>query len=215
MFNIKVELDIDIQLYLNDNIEILQEVNNNSYDDYYVRKNDGKYQHVASLSKHIVDKNIELVEFPALGEGFTRYSYEDEGGYYYLQPSVAAALFGALNTIYESDNSITVQLGDMSTYSGGKPGIEHTGGTYSHINGRNVDVRYIRNDRKLLPVQVYDEVFDKSANQIMVNAFYKYGFRDQLSYPNKEGWILDNVRSVKKHHHHLHLQGFYPNIMIK
>ena len=46
---------------------------------------------------------IDLVEFPSSGIGFSRYGEQDEGGDHSIQPSAAAALFGAVNDIYKYD----------------------------------------------------------------------------------------------------------------
>ena len=187
-----------------------------SFDRFFIENINGEFNEIARLDKHITDQGITLVEFPNNGKGFTRYGEIDEGGDHFLQPSVAAALFGAIHDIYQYDNSIMIQLGDMSAFNGNKPGTAHNGGSTSHVNGRNIDVRYIRSDRKLSPLTVDDPNFDKSANQKMVDSFYKYGFKSQLSYPmTQDGWILNHTKSFKNHHHHLHIQGFSPTIINK
>ena len=190
-------------------------VNDNSYDEFYIENNDKTLEFVGKLDKSTTKDNVSLVEFPASGIGFTRYGDIDVGGDHFIQPSAAAALFGAVNEIYEYDSSIIIQFGDMSSFDGGKPGIAHTGGKTSHLNGRNVDIRYIRTDRQLSRVEVDDTSFDKESNQILVNSLRKFGFKDILSYErSKDNWLLQNTRSYKGHHHHLHIQGFRPNINI-
>jgi len=78
---------------------------------------------------------------------------------------------------------------------------------------RHVDVRYIRNDRKQLGVTVNDNAFDREANQLMVNSFFLFGFKEQLSYKSSTGELLNNTKHKDKHHH-LHIQKFLPNIRI-
>jgi hypothetical protein len=201
--------------WINQDGKMILELNNNNYDDFYIQKSDSEYIHVATLSKNKTKDGVELVEFPKKGNGFSRYGEEDNGGDHYVQPSTAAALFGAINMITEADNSIIVQFGDMSAADGGQPGTAHAKGTTSHVNGTNVDVRYIRSDRKVASVTVDDNAFDKTANQLMVDSFSTFGFRDQLSYKNSSGWLLKNTRHYKNHHHHLHIQRFNPKIYTK
>lgn len=71
------------------------------------------------------------------------------------------------------------------------------------------------NNEQLSPVEVDDTSFDKESNQILVNSLRKFGFKDILSYErSKDNWLLQNTRSYEGHHHHLHIQGFRPNINI-
>ena len=194
--------------------QLNKEINDNNYDEFFIQDSEGNYTNVATLGKIKTKEGVVLVEFPSEGDGFSRYGDKDVGGDHYLQPSAAAALFGAINIIKNSDNSIIVQFGDMSAQDGGEPGTAHTGGVLSHINGTNVDVRYIRNDRKQLGVTVNDNAFDREANQLMVNSFFLSGFKEQLSYKSSTGELLNNTKHKDKHHHHLHIQKFLPNIRI-
>ena len=200
---------------IHSNGTLTRRINSNKYDEFYIENNDNTLEYVAKLDKYTTKDGIDLVEFPSSGIGFSRYGEQDEGGDHSIQPSAAAALFGAVNDIYKYDNNIIIQFSDMSSFDGGKPGVAHTGGKTSHVNGRNVDVRYIRTDRQLSSVTVDDMYFDEKSNQIFVNSLNKFGFKDILSFKrNEDGWLLQNTRSVTKHHHHLHIQGFRPDINI-
>jgi RHS repeat-associated protein len=187
---------------------------NDAFDRFYVEKQDGSTPQVAQLNKHTTTNGTTLVDFPASGTGFQRYGTIETGGDHSVQPAVAAALFGAINEITTNDPTVTVQLGDMSASNGNKPGTVHTGGATSHLNGRNVDVRYVRNDRQLSPVTVTDTQFDTKASQSVVNSFNKFGFKSILSNPDLNGNLLQNTTSFRGHHNHLHLQGFSPKIKI-
>ncbi len=189
---------------------IEKKVTNDNFDRFFVEKSDGQVELIAQLNKvKAADGSTTLVEFPDKGTGFTRYGEADIGGDHYVQPMVAAALFGAVYAIYSQDPTITIQFGDMSGAKGNKPGTAHTGGKYSHINGKNVDLRYVRIDRANKPVTVNDAEFDWTANQNVVNAFKLFGFSDILSYPTADGKKqLANTHKLANHHHHIHLQGF-------
>ncbi len=192
-----------------------KKITNDKFDRFFIETSEGEIKQVAQLEKHKAkDGETTLVNFPNNGSGFTRYGENDIGGDHSIQPIVAAALFGAINMITNNDPSIIIQFGDMSAENGNKPGTAHTGGSKSHVNGRNVDLRYVRLDRAMKPVTVFDTQFDWDANQIVVNAFHFYGFSDIKSFTNNDGKILANTNKMSNHHHHLHLQGFKnsPNI---
>ena len=212
---------IDPNGMLDDNLTALKDgtievqKTTDKFDKFFVENNDGSRQQVAQLDRYkSSDGETDLVTFPESGQGYTRYSKIDEGGDHSVQPLVAAALFGAINQLIESHPNVIVQLGDMSTINGGKPGNEHNGGRLSHINGKNIDVRYIRGDNKLMPLNVDSPQFDKNANQAMVNSFNHFGFKNILSQTNKNGVLLNGTIN-KGHYDHLHLQGFNPKIITK
>ena len=193
------------------------------FDRFFVENNDGSKTQVAQLDKvKSFDGKTDLVKFPESGKGFTRYGDEEAGGDRYVQPVVAAALFGAINEFNSDNSEVTIQLGNMSAVDGSKPGKGvHKGGSMSHVNGRNVDLRYIRKDGALAPVTVFDSQFDRTSNQSMVNSFNKFGFKSILSYPSKDGFLLNNTKNIDtklyknpKHHNHLHMQGFSPKLKI-
>ena len=85
---------------------IEKKVTNDNFDRFFVEKSDGQVKQVAQLDKvKAADGSTTLVEFPDNGTGFTRYGEADMGGDHYVQPMVAAALFGAVYTIYSQDLS--------------------------------------------------------------------------------------------------------------
>ena len=89
-------------------------VNSDKYDEFYIENNDNTLEYVAKLDKYTTKDGVDLVEFPSSGIGFTRYGEQDEGGDHSIQPSAAAALFGAVNDIYKYDNNIIIQFGDIA-----------------------------------------------------------------------------------------------------
>jgi RHS repeat-associated protein len=194
------------------------------FDRFFVENKDGSSTQVAQLNKVTAsDGKTTLVKFPESGNGFSRYGDEEAGGDRYVQPTVAASLFGAINEFSENHLGATIQLGNMSAANGGKPGEGvHTGGGTSHVNGKNVDTRLIRTDRALSPVTVFDSQFDRGASQSMVNSLNKFGFKTILSYPAKDGFLMYNTKNIDdklyknpKHYNHLHLQGYSPKLIVR
>lgn len=186
------------------------------FDRFLVENKGGKIEEVYRADKPNTDKQ-SLVKFPSSGTGFTRYGDEEAGGDSYVQPKVAAAIFGAINEFRELNPDATVQLGNMSSSTGGKPGGSsiHKGGSMSHVLGRNVDARYIRTDRNLSGVTVFDAQFDRGASQNLVNSFNQFGFKSALSHTTRDGFLLNkttdkDIQLYGKpvHHNHIHFQGF-------
>ena len=197
----------DYKIFRNGSIEVIK--TDAKTDSFFIETVSGELKKVGELDKHKTKDGVTLVDFPDSGDGFTRYGEKDLGGDHSVQPLVAAALYGAIYDVMIQDPTITLQFGDMSAQSGAKPGTEHTGGVMSHVNGRNVDVRYTRRDRKLDVVHIGWEEFDYDASQITVNSFYKFGFKDIKS-DHQRGFILQNTNHYPGHYHHMHLQKFTP-----
>jgi hypothetical protein len=192
----------DYKIFRDGTISIVK--TSDPYDRFFVEQSDGTFG-VVEMKKHIVsagrNAGKEIVEFPSHGLGFTRYGNKDPNGDHYIQPLVAAALLGAINQILETDPSITVAFGDMSDENGLSPSGKHS----SHNEGRNVDVRLIRKDRNHnMCTDVHHAQFDKEANQIIVDAFKFFGFKDILNNSTE----LTGVSFYPGHDNHLHLQGF-------
>lgn len=160
-------------------------------------------------------EGIDFVNFPSSGNGFTRYGDVESGGDHYVQKATAASILNGISEFRQEYSSATVQLGNMSNQYGGKPGGNgiHTGGSLSHMWGRNVDVRYIRLDRKNLPVNVNNSQFDRAANQSLVNAFRNNGFNSVLSFRAPDNFLLNGTVHRSKHHNHLHFQGHIGSVI--
>ncbi|NCP52500.1 MAG: hypothetical protein GW817_09530 [Flavobacteriales bacterium] len=215
-FSKTLEPDDDITSKRDGTIEIKK--TDDAFDRFFVENKDGSTEQVAQLDKYkAADGKTDLVTFPDEGKGFTRYGEKDSSGDHSVQPEVAVALFGAINEITTQDPSINVRLGDSSGLDGNKPGVAHTGGTLSHLNGRNVDVGIIRTDNAIgIGTTVNESTFDVSRNQTAVNAYNKFGFTNILSQTNSKGVLLNHTKNDPKGHHfnHFHLQGFAPKIKI-
>ena len=204
----------DITAKLNGTLEIKK--TDDKFDRFFVENKNGSTTQIAQLDKHKAADGTTLVDFPASGDGFTRYGEVNATGDHSVQPLVAAALFGAVNEITNKDPSITVRFGDMSTRDGSKPGSEHNGGAKSHLDGRNVDVRLIRTDNAEAGTTVNNSTFDVKRNQTAVNSYHKFGFTSILSQTNSNGYITNFTKNDPAGHHynHFHLQGFTPKVKV-
>ena len=153
------------------------------------------------------DGKTDLVKFPDNGNGFTRYGNQDVNGDHYIQPEIAAALFGAVNEFTETYPNDKVQFGDMSNSLGERPNSTHQ----THSLGRYVDFRYVTIDGTLNPVDVNSKNFDKNKSQNLIISFRNFGFNDKKSigsFPNNNGKLLKYTFSVNGHDNHGHLQNF-------
>lgn len=191
-----------------------------SFDRFYVETTDtpGKYQKVAQLDKN----EAGLVEFPASMDFFDRYGTVDAGGTdkktgetvgqgdHFVQPVVAAALFG-LAAVLKDSHGITMSFGDMSSSNGSDPWqpgqIHHSGhGHNGNRSGLDVDFRYVNKDGVSFQSQTAtsDSQFSKEKNQTIYDTARKFGFT--TNYQGTKG-TLTGVTKVAGHNDHGHL-GF-------
>ena len=97
------------------------------------------------------------------------------------------------------------------------------GGSESHKNGMNGDLRYLRKDKsgKNVHLSLVSETGDpcgwKGMDEKRQNAFndalYKYGWKSMLSW-KYNGKMLNHSIHYIDHHHHLHVQSFKPTLKI-
>ncbi len=175
-----------------------------------------------------LERNAEgLVQFPDSGTGFNRYSTVDAGGTdtnprtgqvieevgqgdHYLQPLVAAALFGLTQRLSEA--GFTVSLGDMSSSNGSDPwqpgGIHHGG--HGHLgtrSGSDIDFRYLNGDGVSFqsPTATTDSQFNTANNQALFDRAVQFGFTG--NYQGTAGSSLTGTSRIRGHNDHGHL-GF-------
>lgn len=103
---------------------------------------------------------------------------------------------------------------------------ESTGGSTTHKNGQNGDLRYLRLDQsgKRMDLRISDETGDpcgwKGLDETRQNAFnealFKFGWKSMLSYQyNNDSKLLDRCSKDKslRHYDHLHVQGYNPQFI--
>ncbi|HEY8934120.1 MAG TPA: RHS repeat-associated core domain-containing protein, partial [Cyclobacteriaceae bacterium] len=126
----------------------------------------------------------------------------------YVAPETAAALFGAF--VETGFRDITINQFSFSNGASPSPSV-------SHINGKNGDLRYLKNDASGGSGTVFDFDFDKVRNSQLTEALYKFGWKDMKSFivpfPYLNHGLLPRTSHLAKHDNHLHLQGFKPNIV--
>ncbi|OOV19182.1 hypothetical protein [Flavobacterium sp. LM4] len=153
---------------------------------YYVEKTEGEFKLLYCLDEN----EYGMVQIPASGNGFNRYSDIDAGGTsggeivgqgdHYLLPKTASALFGIINDVNEKGWEI--HLGDMSSKNGSDPwepgSFHHAGhGHNGTRKGLDCDFRYLNTLGKSYQGLNTSSVFDGEKNKTVFTFAYKYGFR--------------------------------------
>ena len=179
----------------------------------------GTFVYVAQIQRNAAG----LVEFPANGTGFARYGQIDLGGMdqatgenvgagdHYLQPIVAAALFG-LTSVLNTDHNLTVSLGDMSSDNGSDPwqpgGRHHSGhGHNGNRSGRDIDFRYLNGNGVSFqsPTATTDALFSQQNNQTVFDTAATFGFT--TNYRGTNAPAMTSSTAARGHNDHGHL-GF-------
>jgi hypothetical protein len=197
-------------------IIVFEQPQNDTTDHFYVERN-GTYVNVANIQRNADG----LTLFPASGTGFGRYGGVDPGGFdpatqenigagdHYVQPIVAAALFGMAEVL--SGQNITMSFGDMSSSNGsdpGQPGGRHHAGHGHNGNrtGIDADFRYLDTNGAAFqsPTATTDAAFSQANNQTAYDTARTFGFT--RNYQGTAGPNLGATR-VGGHNDHGHL-GF-------
>jgi len=191
-----------------------------TFDRFYVENSNvaGSFDLVAQLNRNAAG----LVEFPASGTGFDRYGGVDAGGVsggetvgagdHFLQPVVAAALFGVVNVINDQHPQWNISLGDMSSSNGSDPwqqGQQHHAGHGHNGNrsGLDIDFRYLDNNGVSFqsPTATSDRQFSQPNNQTVFQTAGTFGFSVNWRGPNAP--VMANSSAARGHDNHGHL-GF-------
>ena len=139
---------------------------------------------------------------------------------YFLTGLALAAYLGTLCKLSYDD----ISFNGFSTANG------DPGESSSHINGAVGDMRYLRKDFKALPVTVFQDIYSHERSLALVNTLYEFGFgrtknmltekynKPELNLKNYELPHCSHFKTQLKngkwvrHHDHLHIQGFKPNL---
>ncbi|SEM48717.1 Predicted chitinase [Chryseobacterium taichungense] len=133
---------------------------------------------------------------------------------YYMNDVTMAALFGALLECNYDD----FVFNGFSNEKG-----ESVGGSKSHKNGMNGDLRYLRTDKGGGTTDLFSSTeatgwkgLDETRQNTFNDALYKFGWKSMLSqnYGEKNEKILNHCTNDKNrdHNDHLHIQGFSPTL---
>ena len=108
--------------------------------------------------------------------------------------------------------------------SNGSVDTDGTGAySVSHVNGINMDFKYLRTDKKkayidknTFPILVDNILLDIVRQNQLLDALFKFGWgktRKNLSHKTKENKDLNHCNQDDHHKDHLHVQGFSPNYL--
>lgn len=133
---------------------------------------------------------------------------------YYMNDVTMAALFGALLECNYDD----FVFNGFSNEKG-----ESVGGSKSHKNGMNGDLRYLRTDKAGGTTDLFSsneatgwKGLDETRQNTFNDALYKFGWKSMLSqnYGERDEKILNHCTHDKNkdHNDHLHIQGFSPTL---
>lgn len=146
--------------------------------------------------------------------GDVRFSLDTNTNRYYLNDITTAALLGAMLDCGYTD----FVFNGCSNHEG-----RSIGGSNSHKNGVNADMRYLRTDQSGL--RVYLDLtsttgdpcgwrgMDEERQNAFNDALYKYGWKSFLSW-RFDGRTLNHSTHYTNHNNHLHMQGFAPILRV-
>ncbi|ELY2018493.1 glycoside hydrolase family 19 protein, partial [Flavobacterium psychrophilum] len=168
-----------------------------------------------NYSDKIKGNNIYLFDIQTLKnyeKGSVKFKLDLNTNRYFMNDVTLASLLGAMLDCSFEDfvfNGFSNELG------------QSVGGSESHKNGMNGDLRYLRKDKsgKRLHLSLEAETGDpcgwKGLDEIRQNKFndalYKFGWKKMLSWKyNKK--TLNHATHYDDHHDHLHLQSYTPKL---
>jgi len=170
-----------------------------------------------------IEKEKRLSKYRKGNIGYSIYMNSQQYQRYYLSGVAMATFLGALCKLGYDD----ISFNGASKVDGGP------GPSSSHTNGKCIDVRYLRKDRKALEMILnnhsHDSQYDHDRNLKLVNTLYEFGWGKRKR-PNdsivkmlsvyftnsqagiNKSYILPHCGPYKGHDNHLHLQGLVANI---
>lgn len=162
--------------------------------------------------------NIYLIDIRTVKQSYKSnnlgYSLSINTSRYYMNDVSIASLLGAM--IESNYNDLT--FNGFSNEKG-----ESVGGSKSHKNGMNGDLRYLRKDKRGGKTDLFNNGEDlgwKGLDEDRQNNFndllYKFGWKSMLSqnYGERKNKILRRCTndSDNNHNDHLHIQGYQPTL---
>ncbi|MDB9954822.1 hypothetical protein OAD49_04600 [Flavobacteriaceae bacterium] len=201
----------DYLIKQNGSIEVTR--TNDTFDTFSIENSKGESEFIGQFGKN----ENNLIQLPSQ---FNKETSESsfgfkvkEGNEYrsFIKGEALASLIGALSVTNTKDLGIVgFSLSDGSSPAPSK----------SHINGKNGDLRYLRTDKSggTLFINQNPGLLDEPRQNSFNNALYKYGYTDLIGYKyqtNGQMKLLNHTRHLENHQHHLHLQGYNPNLKTK
>lgn len=184
---------------------------------------DEKSNSVDDNNLSTIEKEKRLSKYRKGNVGYSIFMNSQKYQRYYLSGVAMATFLGALCKLGYDDISF-----NGASKIDGSPGPSS-----SHTNGKCIDVRYLRKDKKALEMLLnnrgYDSQYDHDRNLKLVNTLYEFGwgkgkrasgsivkmlsvyFTNPSAGINKS-YILPHCGPYQGHDNHLHLQGLVANI---
>lgn len=126
-------------------------------------------------------------------------------GDHYVQPIVAAALFG-LAAVLKDTHGITMDFGDMSADNGTDPwekgSEDHKGHGHGDRSGLDIDFRYINYKGVSFRGLMTDKQFSVAKNQLVFDTAAKFGFTENYQGNSAK---LKGIKTAGGHNNHGHL----------
>lgn len=197
-----IDFSIEQYFFLIQNYHRLHIQTNSSYWDRV--SNDKNFVYLVDMRK--VDLEFQ--------DGSIKYGISLNTERYYMNDVTLASLLGAmLDSGYED-----FVFNGFSNEKG-----ESIGGSRSHKNGVNGDLRYLRKDKSGKRVHLDIEAeegdpcgwkgMDESRQNNFNDALYKYGWKSLLSWQyGPDNKLLNHSKHFANHHDHLHVQGYSPTL---
>jgi hypothetical protein len=130
----------------------------------------------------------------ASGNGYYPYSTMDRQ---YGTPATVAALIDICKEFTTTYATLQVGIGDMSFANGAKMSPHVT-----HRNGRNADIRPLRTDGKMLPVDIFSDKYSRDYTEALVQVIRAHTNFHSLLFNDA------NIKGVTRwdgHDNHLHV----------
>ena len=205
--------------YINSDGSIEVTLTDDDFDRFYLKSGgfSGEENHTTLIGQF--DKNehglIQLEDFSFTNYDFgTSFSFNVKDGNEsrsYIRGDALAALFGAMASTDFHDVTII----GVSNSDGSSPPP-----SVSHVDGKNMDFRYLRNDESGGRVLLGSSNLDIERQNKFNDALYDFGWKDLLSEKftpsgQTNSMLLNHTRhySKSRHHNHLHTQGFSPYLI--
>lgn len=199
----------DYYIHSDGRIEHVVDGNNDIDRFYYVNPDDGKAIFLGQFSLN----NSGLIQLPTTyeflgGGGVNAFSFSVKSGNEYrsfINPDALASLFGTLVETAYPDTTIV----GFSLANGTSPRP-----STSHINGKNGDFRYFRTDASGGPLYINNNSsdYDLFRQNEFNDALYRFGWKNLKSFNVLNLPLSHHSTHLDDHHHHLHVQGYAPNI---